>query len=62
MAKDQYGLTQELYAEMKLLGYIPTQSDVAKLARVLRAQKVDFGETGITAAVLGYLVAKGKMG
>lgn len=43
----------------KRLRYIARPSDVAKVAEALRAQELEYDEVAVSAACVGYLVAKG---
>ena len=49
--------------ELQLQGYQRAirNGDMAKIAGALEKEGIDFGEIGVTAAVLGYLVGKGVL-
>ena len=54
-------LIEMLNAEFKLQGLIPNPTRVAALAAALAAEQIEWGEISITAAVIGFQVAKGVL-
>jgi hypothetical protein len=54
-------LIKMLDAEFKLQGTIPNPTRVATLAAALAREEIEWGEISITAAVIGFQVAKGVL-
>jgi hypothetical protein len=61
MAETAEQLIKMLEAEFKLQGTIPNRVRVETLAAAMAAEEIEWGEISITAAVIGFKVAKGVL-
>lgn len=53
-------LSDMIEEEFGRFNYAASQAEIATLACALEVQDVDYGEVGVGAAVIGFLVAKGR--
>jgi len=60
-AESEDKLFEMLTKEFGLQGYYPPPIRVKKLARALSLEQIEWGEISITAAVIGYMVATGRI-